>query len=75
LQLKLKAHREVLEFDLARAKQRAQRLEEQLSQMEANQDQTIQRQVRMLIPDRNPPRRPTGNRTNSNNRPSSDRGS
>ncbi|MEX0791504.1 MAG: hypothetical protein WD045_00105 [Pirellulaceae bacterium] len=62
LQLKMKAQREVLEFDLARTKDRAQRLEEQLSRMEANQDQIIQREVRMLLPDRAVPRPANGRR-------------
>ncbi|MEX1039150.1 MAG: hypothetical protein WDZ51_00870 [Pirellulaceae bacterium] len=62
LQLKMKAQREVMEFDLARAKDRAQRLEEQLSRMEANQDQIIQREIRSLLPDRAAPRPANGRR-------------
>src|SRR5690606_2975749 len=67
LQLKMKAQREVLEFDLARAKERAERLEEQLSRMDANQDQIIQREVRALLRDRAAPRS-TGPRRLGNRR-------
>lgn len=80
LQLKLKAQREVLEFELARAQERAERLEEQLSRMEANQDQIIQREVRALLPDRaaprsTGPRRPGNRRVNAEDADSPDGGS
>lgn len=80
LQLKMKAQREVLEFDLARAQERAQRLKEQLSRIDANQDQIIQREVRALLPNRaaprsTGPRRPANRRVNAEDMDSPDGGS